>query len=344
MAVDAVGSDLREVLSAGYLPPAVRPAASGAQTTGPTPPSPFEDPEQQGDHAWRGSEDGPTLAPRRASHLFRPNSARREPVLDRELKVLAKRGLAHSRTVAVGSIGYRAGGDALTLLLAEALKRTFGCGVLIVALAPPPGGRSAADGWPVSSAPDDQLLALLDGADPTAALRRCLINLPSGAQLLAQAPTVFDQLDGEMFGNLLFKLQRTYPLVLLDHALDEENAAGIEAPEIELADTVLAVTSADMAGLRRAQTVLVKLSKSRRSAQRALLVNQVPTSNLRAVQRVIDRSRRRPDLDAIYRALPTDRALSLYRSGTELTLSGLESSTRVAVKELTLALAQAWVR
>lgn len=265
--------------------------------------------------------------------------------LDRGLSLLRGRGPARNATLAVGSTSAAGEGSAITLLLAETLRDAFDCPVLIVERPLHAVQISSGANRSIPYSRGYDIIELLDQAESAAVLRPYLLTLSSGLQLLAETEfsTLSGSLDSVRLTQLLRKLQRFYPIMLLDCDLNAMSGAGPGSPEIEVADTVLVVASAEVPELRRAQAILRELSDSYPQAQRALVVDQVPAESLRRVQEVVSQSRTLPEAVGIYRALPMDQAIAQYRLGAALTLASLRSETRVAVKDLTLALASAWV-
>jgi MinD-like ATPase involved in chromosome partitioning or flagellar assembly len=160
-------------------------------------------------------------------------------------------------------------------------------------------------------------------------LRQYASRLPSGLHLLAAPPdpAVMAQMTPELYGELLAFLRRFYEVILLD--LGTGVTAPIATFAVDQADQVVVVTTPEWITNTKVQMALGHLGLERAT----LVLNKVDG---RAAQRATERQFSRERI-AQRVAVPADLQLKTMLDSGTFSLSGLERSTRVAIKRLGLA-------
>src|SRR4051794_18369759 len=174
-----------------------------------------------------------------------------------------------------------------------------------------------------------ELLRDKEGIGSPGELRPYVSRLPSGLHLLAAPPdpAVMAQMTPELYGELLAFLRRFYEAILLD--LGTGVTAPIASFAVEQADQVVVVTTPEWITNTKVQMALGHLRLERAT----LVLNKVDG---RAAQRATERQFSRERI-AQRVAVPADLQLKTMLDSGTFSLSGLERSTRVAIKRLGLA-------
>jgi MinD-like ATPase involved in chromosome partitioning or flagellar assembly len=265
---------------------------------------------------------------------------------------LRVRGLAHGVTVALGSIKGGVGKTTLTLSLADTLADSLRCGVLVIDSDLEWG--TAADSTPQNGRRGGTLVDVLAARDQIHSpgdLAPYLLALPGGAQLLAGPtdPADIERLGASDMQELLELMRRFFPVILLDLSPGIGLRGTIPRWAFGAADEIVAIATPTRGSLRRAGRMLGYLGQHRPDVPITLALNMVPKRPDQAIQRVIEVAERAPGSDEVaklrrYAAIPRDDGLQRQLDAGLLNLAELEQPTRIAIKDLTYQLANAWCR
>ncbi len=356
-----VEADLREMLSGASVPAHDHAVAVGDEA------SPRQDPAARAEppieagippdellpaDVYRivdGREERDTLWTRmqgNVRNLLTSPPAKEEERLDKELRQLRVRGLRRGVTVALGSIKGGVGKTTLTLALADMLADSLRCGVLVVDADLEWG--TAADSTPQDGGRGGTLSDVLAARDRIVSpgdLAPFLVALPGGAQLLAGPtnPHEIEQLTAEDMQTLLELLQRFFPVILLDLSPGIGLRGTIPRWAFNVADEIVAIATPTRGSLRRAGRMLAYLTEHRPEAPITLALNMVPRRPDEAVRRIIEVAERN-GATRRYAAIPRDDGLVRQLDAGLLDLTSLDQPTRIAIKTLTVGLAEGWCR
>jgi MinD-like ATPase involved in chromosome partitioning or flagellar assembly len=282
----------------------------------------------------------------RTRGLFTSSPAQEEERLGHELEELRLRGLSQGVTVALGSIKGGAGKTTLTLTLAEVLANALRVGVLVVDADLEFG--TASDSVPDASRNGGTLMDVHRARheiETPGDLAPYLVTLPSGAQLLAGPtdPADIEQIDTDTMGELLALLRRFYPVILIDLPPGMGLRGSVPRWGFAEADDIVLVTTPKRANVKQMGHMLDYVSERHHEVPLTLAINMVPSRVDEAGQRVIGiaesngRTRRCAEI-------PNDPLLARQLDAGTLDVGALDQRTRIAVKDLTVALATGWCR
>ncbi|MBO0767150.1 MAG: AAA family ATPase [Solirubrobacterales bacterium] len=249
-------------------------------------------------------------------------------------------------TVAVSSIRGGVGKTTVTLALADVLADSLRCGVVVVDADLEWG--TAADSVPDYGRRRPTWIDLLGDVDqirsPTD-LAPYLLSLSHGVQLLPGPadPTQSENLDTRELSGLLELLGRFFPIVLLDLSPGSGLTGTLPEWAFSSADEIVAVSTPTVGALRRASRLLEHLDEAHPGVPVTLALNMVPKRPDATVTQVTELAR---DVHGQrrYAAIPQDDGLLRALNAGGLDVSELDQGTRVALKEMTVGLAQEWVR
>jgi MinD-like ATPase involved in chromosome partitioning or flagellar assembly len=282
----------------------------------------------------------------RARELLTTPAAKREEQLDRDLRQLRVRGLAHGVTVALGSIKGGVGKTTLTLTLADMLAEALRCGVIVIDADLEWG--TAADSTPEGGTLGGTLVDVLrerERIDSPGALAPYLKALPGGAQLLAgpTEPGDIERLNVHDMQALLELLKRFYPVILIDLSPGIGLRGTIPRWAFGAVDEIVAIATATRGSVKRAGRMLAHLREHRPDAPVTLVLNMVPRRPDAAVRKLLDAARRNGHSRRCV-TIPRDDALMRQLDAGLLEVGRLDQPTRIAVKDLAYQLASSWCR
>jgi MinD-like ATPase involved in chromosome partitioning or flagellar assembly len=282
----------------------------------------------------------------RTKELFTGSPAQEEERLDHDLEELRLRGLSQGVTLALGSIKGGAGKTTITLTLAEVLANALRVGVLVVDADLEFG--TASDSVPDASRHGGTLVDVhrkRDEIHTPGDLAPYLVTLPHGAQLLSGPtdPNDIEKIDTDTMAELMELLRRFYPIILVDLPPGMGLRGSIPRWGFAEADDIVLVTTPKRANVKQMGHMLDYVSERHEGVPLTLAINMVPSRLDEAGQRVVGvaqsngRSRRTAEI-------PEDPVLSRQLDAGALDIAGLDQRTRIAVKDLTYALASQWCR
>jgi MinD-like ATPase involved in chromosome partitioning or flagellar assembly len=175
-------------------------------------------------------------------------------------------------------------------------------------------------------------------------LQAYLTRFPSGAALLRAPTSVADikLVTVEVLDGVLGLLKEHYPIVLIDAS----PGLGVHNPVVawayQVATHIVAVAPARRATVKQLELLRAYLHQAQPEKPVTAVLNQVPAGS-RAMEAIVDAARQLANGRGLYE-VPYDPLLDFQLDAADLEIARLGQSTRVALKELALTLADSWSR
>lgn len=271
--------------------------------------------------------------------LTQGRAAAEEQALEQRLAATATR-LTRPNHVAVVSPKGGVGKTTSTLVTGEVLARHVRLRCVTVDANPDYGtlGLLAPDSVRSERSLAD-VLARSDELEHAGSVRPFVSPLPSGLHVLAAPadPRAMADLTPEHYARLLAVLDRFYEVVLLDLG------TGLTDPlarlALERSDQMVLVSTPEWVCAERVLAALDDLRATRAAERATVVLNQAPPEGA-AERQVVEAAFRRHDVGARV-AIPYDPQLRAMLDAGALDLGGLRRPTRMALKRLGLAVAEA---